>query len=161
MLNKVNKISIGIDPYCCKITIKRVDRSGPVTVGHVPRELPRFIFHFIQEGDSVTDTVPGTTPRISRILEGRLEVPILMHFTRESKAISSKVQILVRKQVGKMKKTFHVETLAKENFSENSAKENPSSAEKDQEKEVKERAEEDFIIKEESDGKEKSVIVID
>ena len=78
MLNKVNKISIGIDPYCCKITIKRVDRSGPATVGHVPRELPRFIFHFIQEGDSVTDTVPGTTPRISRILEGRLEVPILM-----------------------------------------------------------------------------------
>ena len=84
-----------------------------------------------------------------------------MHFTRESKAISSKVEILVRKQVGKMKKTFDVETLAKENFSENSAKENPSSAEEDQEKEVKERAEEDFIIKEELDGKEKSVIVID
>ena len=51
----------------------------------------------------------------------------------------------MRKQVGKMKKTFDVETLAKENFSENSAKENPSSAEKDQEKEVKERAEEDLI----------------
>ena len=84
-----------------------------------------------------------------------------MHFTRESKAISSKVEILVRKQVGKMNETFDVETLAKENFSENSAKENPSSAEKDQEKEVKERAEEDFIIKEELDGKEKSVIVID
>ena len=84
-----------------------------------------------------------------------------MHFTRESKAISSKVEILVRKQVGKMNETFDVETLAKENFSENSAKENPSSAEKDQEKEVKERAEEDFIIKEESNGKEKSVIVID
>ena len=67
----------------------------------------------------------------------------------------------MRKQVGKMKKTFDVETLAKENFSENSAKENPSSAEEDQEKEVKERAEEDFIIKEELDGKEKSVIVID
>ena len=83
-----------------------------------------------------------------------------MHFTRESKAISSKVEILVRKQVGKMKKTFDVETLAKENFSENS-KENPSSAEKDEEKEVKERAEEDFIIKVESHGKEKSVIVID
>ena len=116
MLKEVNKISIGIDPYCCKITIKRVDRSGPVTVRHVPRELPRFNFHFIQEGDSVTDTVPRTTPRISRILEVRLEVPILMHFTRESKAISSKVQILVRKQVGKMKKTFHLETLAKENF---------------------------------------------
>ena len=116
MLKQVNKISIGVDPYCCKITIKRVDRSGLVTVRHVPRELPRFIFHFIQEGDSVTDTVPRTTPRISRILEVRLEVPILMHFTRESKAISSKVQILVRKQVGKMKKTFHLETLAKENF---------------------------------------------
>ena len=160
MLKEASNISIDIDPYCCEITIKRVDRSRSVTVCHVPRELSRFIFDFIQEGGSVTDTVASTTPRISRILESRLEVPILMHFTRENKAISSKVEILVKKQVGKMKKNFDVETLAKENFSENS-KENSSSAEKDEEKEVKERAEEDFIIKVESHGKEKSVIVID
>ena len=90
VLKEVNNISIDIDPYCCRITIKRVDRIGPVTVGHVPRELSRFIFYFIQEGGSVTGTVASTTPRISPIPEGGLEVPISMHFTHENTAISSK-----------------------------------------------------------------------
>ena len=66
-----------------------------------------------------------------------------------------------RQQVEKMKKTFDVETLAKDNFFENYPKENPMCAEEDEEKEEKEQAEEDFTIKVESDGKEKSVIVID
>ena len=143
------------------MTIKRVDRIGPVTVGHVSRELPRFIFYFIQERGSVTGTVANTTPRISPIPEGGLEVPILMLFTHENKAISSKMEILVRKQVEKMKKTFDVEILAEENFSENSPEENPTCAEEDEEKEEKEQAEEDFTIEVESDGKEKSVIVTD
>ena len=70
------------------------------------------------------------------------------------------MEILVRKQVEKMKKMFDVETLAKENFSENSPKENCTCAE-DKENEEKEQAEEDFAIEVESDSKEKSVIVID
>ena len=160
VLKEVNNISIDIDPYCCRITIKRVDRIGPVTVGHVPRELSRFIFYFIQEGGSVTGTVASTTPRISPIPEGGLEVPILMHFTHENKAISSKMEILGRKHVEKMKKNFDVETLAEENFSENSPEENPTCAEEDEEKEEKEQAEEDFTIEVESDGEQKSVIVI-
>ena len=49
VLKEINNISIDIDPYCCRITIKIVARIGPVTVGHVPRELPIFIFYFIQE----------------------------------------------------------------------------------------------------------------
>ena len=158
VLKEVNNISIDIDPYCCRITIKRVDRIGPVTVGHVPRELSRFIFYFIQEGGSVTGTVASTTPRISPIPEGGLEVPILMHFTHENKAISSKMEILVRKQVGKMKKTFDVETLVKENFFGSSPEENPMCAEEDEEKE---QAEEDFTIEVESDSEEKSIIIID
>ena len=51
------------------------------------------------------------------------------------KAISSKMRILVRTQVEKMKKTFDVETLAEDNFSENSPEENPMCAEQDEEKE--------------------------
>ena len=66
-----------------------------------------------------------------------------------------------RKQVEKLKKTFDVETLVKENFFENYPRENPTCAEEDKEKKQKEQAEEDFTIKVESDGKEKSVIVID
>ena len=110
VLKEANNISIDIDPYCCRITIKRVDRIGLVTVVHVPRELSRFIFYFIQEGGSVSGTVASTTPRLSPIPEGRLDVPILMHCTHENKAISSKIEILVRKQVEKMKKSFDVET---------------------------------------------------
>ena len=77
VLKEVNNISIDIDPYYCGITIKRVDRIGPVTVGHVRRELFRFIFYFTQEGGSVTGTVASTTSRISPIPEGRLEVNAL------------------------------------------------------------------------------------
>ena len=140
VLKEVSNISIDIDPYCCRIAIKRVDRMGPAAVGHVPRELSRFIFYFIKKGCPVTGTVAKTTPRISPIPEGWLEVPILMHFTNENKAISSKMEILVRKQVEKMKKTFDVETLAEESFSENSPKENLTCAEEDEEKEEKEQA---------------------
>ena len=99
MLKEVNNISIDINPYCCRITIKRVERIGPLTVGHVPRELSRFILYFIQEGGLFTARVASTTSRISPIPEGGLEVPILMHFTHENKAISLKMEILVRKQV--------------------------------------------------------------
>ena len=61
------------------------------------------------------------------------------------------MEILVRKQVGKMKKTFFW----------NSPEENPTCAEEDEEKEEKEQAGEDFTIQVESDSEEKSVIVID
>ena len=64
-LKKVNNISINVHPYCCRIPIKRVDRIRPVTVGHVPRELSRFVFYSFQEGGSVTGTVASTTLRIS------------------------------------------------------------------------------------------------
>ena len=51
-----------------------------------------------------------------------------------------------------------VETLAQENFSENSPEESPRCAEENEEKE---QAEGDFTIEVESGGEEKSVIVID
>ena len=36
---EINAISKANDPYCCKITITRLDRIGAVTVGHIPRGL--------------------------------------------------------------------------------------------------------------------------
>ena len=78
-----------------------------------------------------------------------------MHFTHENKAISSEMEILVRKQVEKMKKTFDVKTLAEENFSENSPRR------RRRKKEEKKQVEEDFTIEIVSDGEGKSVIVID
>ena len=71
------------------------------------------------------------------------------------------MEILVRKEVEKMKKNFDVETLAEENFPEKSPEENPMCVEEEEEKEETQQAEEDFMIEVESDGEEKSVIVID
>ena len=133
LLKVVNNISIDIDPYC-RITIKRVDRIEPLTVGHAPRELSRFIFYFIQEGVLLSGTVARTTSRISPIPKGDLEVPISMHFTHENKATSSKMEISVRKQVEKLKKIFDVETFAEQNFSENCPNETPTCADKGEEK---------------------------
>ena len=84
-----------------------------------------------------------------------------MLFTHENKAISLKMEILVRKQVEKMKKTFDIKTLAEENFSENSPEEDPTCAEEDEKKEEKEQAGEDFTIEVESDDEQKRVIAID
>ena len=56
VLKETNSMSIDTDPCCCKITIKRVGRIGDITVGHIPRELLRFVFYFIHEGGSVTGT---------------------------------------------------------------------------------------------------------
>ena len=76
ILKETNLTSIEIDPYCCKVTIKRIDRIGDVTVGHIPRELSRYVYFFLHEGGSVTGTVASINPRVSPIPEGGLEIPI-------------------------------------------------------------------------------------
>ena len=51
---ETNPLSKVYDPYCCKITISRRDRIGPVTVGHVPREISRYVYYFLHEESSRT-----------------------------------------------------------------------------------------------------------
>ena len=67
---KTNAISKAYDPYCCKITITRRHRTGAVTVGHIPRELSRFLYYFLLEGGSVTGTVASIQYRVLPIPEG-------------------------------------------------------------------------------------------
>ena len=54
VVKETNETSIVIDPYYCKIMIKDVDRIRDNTVGHISRELLRFVFCFIHKGGSVT-----------------------------------------------------------------------------------------------------------
>jgi len=108
---ETNELSIEKDPYCCKITITRVDRIGPVTVGHIPRELSRFVFYFLHEGGSVFGTVAGIAPNISPIPEGGLEIPILMHFTHRNMIILEKMNSFVVRQVERMKEKLDEKEL--------------------------------------------------
>ena len=41
---ETNAISKAYDPYFCKITMTQRERIGLVTVGHIPRELLRFVY---------------------------------------------------------------------------------------------------------------------
>ena len=47
VMKKTNEESINIDLYCCsKITISRLDKIEPVTVGQIPRVISRYAFYF-------------------------------------------------------------------------------------------------------------------
>ena len=37
------------DPYCCKTTVRKIDRIGPVTVGHLPKEISRYVISYKEE----------------------------------------------------------------------------------------------------------------
>ena len=106
---ETNAISKAYDPYCCKICIRRPDRIGPVTVGHIPRELSRYVFYFLHEGGSVTGTVSNVHYRQSPIPEGGLEIPIQMTFSHSSKPIIEKMKEFAERQTLKMEETFQME----------------------------------------------------
>ena len=111
---------------------------GPVTVGHVPRELSRFISYFIQEGGSVTGTVANPKPKISPIPEGGLEVPILMHFTHENKVIFIENENLSQETSGKNEENFWFRDISRRELFWKPPEGSPTCAEEDEEKEEKE-----------------------
>lgn len=123
VLKETNELSKEIDPYCCKITITRIDRIVAVTVGHIPRELSRFVFYFIHEGGSVSGTVASLTPNLSPIPEGGLEIPILMHFTHGNKVNLQKMNSFVRSQIAKMEKRLDEKKLFEEDIVTNGSDE--------------------------------------
>ena len=59
-----------------KTLLKR--RIAPITVGHVPRELSQHTWYTIQEGAQFDATVHNTKDRPSPLLEGGLEIPIMV-----------------------------------------------------------------------------------
>lgn len=70
-----------VDPYCCKIQTKNNEQRW-VTVGHIPREISRFVFFFMRdEGGSVKGQLFSTQYRPSPIPAGGLEVPLKLTFS--------------------------------------------------------------------------------
>ena len=70
-----------MDPYCCSITIPRSNKIGPLSVGHILREISEFVYFFLPERGAICETAVDTKPRISWIPEGDLEIKLLLHFT--------------------------------------------------------------------------------
>ena len=76
---ETNAESKKVDPYSCAISIRRDNTH--VTVGHIPRELSRYVFFFIsEEGGSISGKVEYLKYQQSPIPQGGFEIPIKMKF---------------------------------------------------------------------------------
>ena len=66
-----------LDPYCCAVKIK--DGHVWSTVGHIPREISRYVYFFLHaEGGNIDGTLQSYRP--SPIPAGGLEVPLNLNF---------------------------------------------------------------------------------
>ena len=113
MQKETDNKSPQIDPYCCRITIRCANKIGPVTVGHIPREISRFVYFFLHEGGAVSGTVVDTIPCVSPIPEGGLEIKLLLHFTHPVERILEKMKELTSKQL--LEETFNFNKSYDEN----------------------------------------------
>ena len=75
------KLSKSIDPYACAIKIKHQFFDTSLTVGHIPREISRLSYLFMDEGGNITRHLISTTYKISPIPAGGLEVSFLLTLT--------------------------------------------------------------------------------
>ena len=49
-----------------------------ITVGHVPREVSRYIWYALEYGAIITARVSDPTPKRSPLVQGGLEIPLVM-----------------------------------------------------------------------------------
>lgn len=79
---ETNQSSIAIDPYACAVKAKERYFDGWKTVGHVPREISRYIYFFIkQENGKITGNVKSLNYKPSPIPSGGLEIPLQLTFS--------------------------------------------------------------------------------
>ena len=70
---ETNQSSIAIDPYVCAVKTKEKYFDGWKTVGHVPREISRYIYFFIKkENGKITGNVKSLNYKPSPIPSGDL-----------------------------------------------------------------------------------------
>ena len=79
---ETNQSSIAIDPYSCAVKAKEKYFDGWKTVGHVPREISRYIYFFIKkENGKITGNVKSLNYKPSPIPSGGLEIPLQLTFS--------------------------------------------------------------------------------
>ena len=83
---ETNPKSIASDPYSCAIKTKHDYFIGWKTVGHIPREISRYVYFFIkQEGGKVNGKLNSLKYKASPIPSGELEVPLSPKFKCDEK----------------------------------------------------------------------------
>ena len=95
---ETNPKSIAVDPYSCAITAKHSYFIGWKTVGHIPREISRYVYFFIKkEEGKVYGTLKSLKYKASPIPSGGLEVPLMLTFECNDKWVSDKMNEFVKK----------------------------------------------------------------
>ena len=83
---EANPKSIASDPYSCAIKTKHDYFVGWKTVGHIPREISRYVYFFIkQEGGKVNGRLNSLKYKAFPIPSGGLEVPLSLKFKCDEK----------------------------------------------------------------------------
>ena len=78
--------TLSTDPYACAIKTKNPYFNDWKTVGHIPREISRYVYFFIkEENGNVSGTLKSLKYKPSPIPSGGLEVPLLLKFSAKDK----------------------------------------------------------------------------
>ena len=74
------------DPHSCAVQIRYEGtyRARLDTVGHIPREISRVVFYFIEMGGMVEGIVADKSHRRSPIPSGGLEIKLKLYFRHSS-----------------------------------------------------------------------------
>ena len=90
------KKSLAHDPYSCAIKAKHEYFTGWKTVGHIPREISRYVYFFIkQKGGRVYGKLKSLKYKPSPIPSGGLEVPLLLKFESQDKWVTDTMEEFV------------------------------------------------------------------
>ena len=112
---ETNKSSKSIDPYACTIKIKHKFLDTWLTVGHIPREILRHCYFFL-EGGNITGYLICTNYKVSPIPAGGLEVLLLLTFSVKSERIFE----LMKSFVNDLHEYYYTGEQAKNNEEESS-----------------------------------------
>ena len=82
-----------IDPYAVAFLRRDKSKLIPVVVGHIPQEISRFVFYFLERGGKVEGEVLQAKYYPSPIPKGGLEIPLVVTFkiSREKEAIITRL----------------------------------------------------------------------
>ena len=76
-------VALRFDPFSIAFTRKSIEYLTPLTVGHIPLEIPRFVYFFLERRGKMEAKVQRTKCEKSSIPKGSLEIVTQMTFKIE------------------------------------------------------------------------------